>query len=70
MSATEPRTVAEMVAEAKARKDHLLGRVADKPSREGSESMVLRVGSRAPNFVAEAYVRGEPEPRKIQLSGS
>ena len=29
-----------------------------------SESMVVRVGSPAPDFVAEAYVRGEPEPRR------
>ena len=39
-------------------------------TRKESENMVVKVGSPAPNFVAEAYVRGEPEPRKIQLSGS
>ena len=30
--------------------------------------MVVKVGSPAPNFVAEAYVRGEPSPHKMPLS--
>jgi peroxiredoxin (alkyl hydroperoxide reductase subunit C) len=30
--------------------------------------MVVRVGSPAPDFVAEAYVRAEPKPHEIRLS--
>jgi peroxiredoxin (alkyl hydroperoxide reductase subunit C) len=30
--------------------------------------MIVRVGESAPDFVAEAYIRGEPSARKMQLS--